>query len=337
VFAGKQAAAVAGSHFKTFYFNFKNSIVRIPILSVAVNGWQFASRAFARENKGYRIMQQWKSFFGALFNPRFASRWFEILKSPDFLLVTAYRQRLYFKPFRVYMSIRWAKKQKVKVILDTYRFILNKGELFRQVITLAGGVEIARIKLNDTIDGFLMLGYDDRYRKEGELVISFTCDQLGGMIAAASFSFEEVETGGWVCWIGCVQGHQLNVENASKAAQKLLHGLRPKSLMVFTIQEFSRQLGCSAVYGAGDSIQAYRRKHTIHLPWRHSIQFDYNAIWTESGGQPAKDGWYELPLTPVQKNTNEIKSNKRSLYARRYTLLDSLSLKIADAVKKIVA
>jgi uncharacterized protein len=332
----KQTAFRMAIYFKNFYIQLEKIIVHIPLLSVAVKGWQLATLAFDDGHIGYRRKQQWKSFFGALVNPIFASKWFKILKSPDFLVVATHRQRLYFKPFRVYMSIRWTKKHKVKVILDTYRFIMSKGETFKQVITQNTGIEIARFRLNDTIEGCLTLGYDDRYRKEGELVFTFECDQLGGMIVAAAFSFEEIELGRWVCWISCIQGHQINAENSSKAVQKLLHGLRPKSLIIFAIQEFSRQLGFTAVYGAGDAIQAYRRKHAIHLPWRHAIQFDYDAIWIESGGRPDKDGWYLLPLTPVRKSIQEIKTNKRSLYFRRYSLLDDLSSKIADAVKKII-
>jgi hypothetical protein len=311
-------------------------MVHISFLSVAVHSWRLASQAFADERKYYKIKQQCKSFFYALLNPRFASGWFDFLKSPDFLIVSTHRPRLYFKPFRVYMSIRWTKKHKIKVILDTYRFIMSKGEAFMQVITNRESVEIVSFKLNDNIDSFLTLGFDNKYRKEGELVFSFKCDELGGVIASAAFSFEEMEGGRWVCRIGCIQGHTKNVAYSSKAAQKLLHGLRPKSLIVFTVQEFSRQLGLSAVYGAGDAIQAYRRKHAIHIPLLHAIKFDYNAFWIESGGEPDSDGWYELPLTPVRKDIHEIKTNKRALYLRRYLLLDDLSLKIADAVKKIV-
>ncbi len=331
----KKDASKTAIYFRTFYVHIKNIIIRIPFLSVAMNGWQLASRTFTSEEV-FRKKQQWKSFFSALINPRFASKWFKILESPDFLLIAKHRQLLYFKPFRAYMSIRWTKKQKIKVILDTYRFIMSKNEAFMQVITNSAGIEIVRFKLSDTIDGYLTLGYDDGFRKEGELVFYLKCDQLGGTIVAASFSFEEIEVGRWVCRIGCVQGHKGNVENSTKAAQKLLYGVRPKSLIVFAVQEFSRQLGFTAVYATGDAIQTYRGKHVVHLPWRHAIQFDYNAIWIESGGRPGRDGWYELPLMLVRKNIHEIKTNKRSLYRRRYNLLDDLSLKIADAVKKIV-
>jgi uncharacterized protein VirK/YbjX len=309
-------------------------MIHIPLLSTAIKSWQFASQAYASEGKSSRIKQQWKSFFLILINAKKAAKWFRIIQSPEFFIVTSHRPDLYIKPFRVYMSTRWTKKQKIKIIQDTYRFIIGKGEAFMQVITGDSEFEIARFKINDTMEGFLTLGYDGRYRKEGELVLSFNCDQLGKIVAVA-FSFEEIEKDCWVCRIGCIQGHGKNESYSSKVAQKQLYGLRPKSLAILTVQELSRHLGITAIYGAGDIIQAYRRKHIIHFHSKHGIKFDYDLFWSESGGRPESDGWYKLPLTPIRRNIQEIKSTKRSLYTKRYQMLDELSLKIADSVKKI--
>ncbi|HWZ22896.1 MAG TPA: DUF535 family protein [Cytophagaceae bacterium] len=311
-------------------------MIHIPLISNAIKGWQFASQAFAHRKKSSRIKQQLKSFFLTLVNAKTAAQWFKILESSDFKIVKSNRPELYIKPFRVYMSTMWTKKQRIKVIQDTYRFILGKGEAFTQVITSDSELEITRFKMKDDMEGYLTLGYDGRYRKEGELVLSFSCDQLEGKIVAVAFSFEEIEKDRWVCRIGCVQGHGKNEAYSSKIAQKQLFGLRPKSLVILTVQELSKCLGLTAVYGAGDIIQAYRRKHAIHIHWRHAIKFDYDAFWAESGGQPEKDGWYELPLTPIRRSIQEIKSEKRSLYTKRYRMLDELSLKVADSVKKII-
>lgn len=314
---------------------FMSIVTTLPIISAAIEGWLYAAVAFADEKKSYRRKQQLKSFFGALTNPCFTSKWYQILKSPDFFFITEHRRRIYLKPYRVYMSTNWTKKQKVKVICDTYRFIMGKGETLKQVINGNKTLEIAHFKLTDTIEASLILGYDERFRKEGELVFSFECSQLGGRIVAAALSFEEVAFEQWVCRIGCIQGIKQNRENSSKTAQKLLNGLRPKSLIIFAIQEFSRQLGCMNVYGAGDSIHAYRRKHAIHLPSLHTIRFDYDSIWNESGGQQNSEGWFKLPLSPSRKSIEELKSHKRALYRRRYAQMDEIALKIATSVKNI--
>ena len=310
-------------------------MARIPFFSVAAESWQFASQAFDGHKKSYRIKRQWRSFLAALIHPKMAGEWFRTLKSPDFILVSEHRPQLYFKPFRVYMSIAWTSVQKIKVILDTYRFIKSKGETFTEVFTCNRGVEIARWQLNDSMEGTLKLGYHEMHRKEGELVLFFECEQLGGTIGTIAFSFEEMASENWVCRIACVQGHLFGKSDSTKKIQKLLHGLRPKSFMVFAVQELSRHLGLNAVYGAGDSIHPYRRQHTIHIHKLHNIQFDYDTFWLESGGQRNPDGWYELPLMMVKKDIQDIDSNKRALYRRRYSMLDELSLKIADGTKKL--
>ncbi len=307
----------------------------IPFITVALKSRELASQAFSEETKSYQKKQERKYFFHSILNPRFSSWWLNLLETPDFKFITTHRPKLYFKPFRVYLSSKWKNKRKVKVIRDTYKFILASKH-FTKVITNAP-IEIAQFQLKDGVEAFLKLGYDFKYRKEGELVLSFECEELGGIIAETAFSFEETEPNRWVCRIGCVQGHHKNDLYSAKAAQKMMHGLRPKSLIIFAIQEFSRALGFSAIYGAGDSIQAYRKKHFIHIPFLHKIPFDYDAFWEESGGQAVDHGWFDLPLQPIRKDIQEIKSSKRALYRRRYDLMDDLSSKIEETARQMLS
>ncbi|MBN2774555.1 MAG: DUF535 family protein [Prolixibacteraceae bacterium] len=307
----------------------------IPFISIALKSRELASQAFSNETRKYQKKQERKYFFHSIMNPSFSSWWFELLENPDFKFVTKYRPKLYFKPFRVYLSSKWNNKRKVKVITDTYQFILASNH-FTRVIT-DPPIEIAKFQLKDGIEAFLKLGYDFKYRKEGELVLSFECEALGGIIAETAFSFEELEPQQWACRIGCIQGHHKNDLYSAKAAQKMMHGLRPKSLIVFAVQEFSRALGFRAIYGSGDSIQAYRKKHFIHIPFLHNIPFDYDAFWEESEGKQGKQGWYELPLVTSRKDIQDIKSSKRALYRRRYDLMDDISLKIKETAKELLS
>lgn len=317
-------------------YDLKKSTHPVPYITAFTTSWRLASEAFETESKSYKRKQQWKSCWGVFSRPSLACKWFTTLKSPEFAIVSENRKRLYIKPFRVYISIRWNKAKRIKVILDTYKYILTRSKSLSQIITKQDGVEIARFNLNETIEGKLIVGYDERYRKEGELVFTFESEQLGGMVAAAACSFEEIEPNKWVTRIACIQGHIKNDDNYSKVAQKMLQGMRPKCLIVFAIQEFSRQLGFNELHGAGDAIQAYRKKHAIHLPWRHAIHFDYDSVWSEIGGVPDKDGWFKLPIKAVQKDQADIKTHKRALYRRRYAILDDISLKIQDQVNVLL-
>ncbi|TAN17327.1 MAG: DUF535 domain-containing protein [Chitinophagaceae bacterium] len=303
------------------------------MFSAATKAWKLATNAFSKESKEYRRKQQYKSFRYALIHPFFASQWFKIFCSPEFHLIAEHRSRLYIKPFRVYMSVYWDRDRRVKVILDTYRFIQSAGEGFLQVIASEEPMPLAVFRLKDGSEARLSIGYDERYRKEGELAMFLHCGQPGGFIAGASFSFENTAKEGWVCRIGCIQGHKNGEEDLIKSAQNLMNGLRPKSFMVFAVMEFARHSGIQRVYGAGQSIQAFRRQHAIHIPWFHKIHFDYNKLWTESGGKLQEDGWFLLPCTTPRKSMDEIKACKRAVYRRRYQMMDEISGEISKSVQ----
>lgn len=304
------------------------------MFSTAIQAWKFASKAYAKDGKKYCRNRQYKSLAYTLIYPVFAAKWFKALYSPEFKIIAEQKPRLYYKPFRVYMSTKWDIERKAKVILDTYQFIRNNGEGFMQLITSEKPVPLVIFKLKDGSDAMVTLGYDERYRKEGELIFFLHSEKLGGFITGAAFSFENISKEGWGCRIGSIQGPKDGKENIIKEAQNLMNGLRPKSLMVFTIQEFARDLGVQTVYGAGQAIQAFRRKHAIHIQCLHKIYFDYNKLWTESGGIMQKDGWFLLPPAFPRKDMETIKACKRASYRRRYAMMDEISLEIFKSVQQ---
>ncbi len=302
--------------------------INIPFVFAFIHGCILVENAFNNESKRYRRKQQCKICCYILLHYRFASKWFKEIESDDLVLVRQYRPAFFYKPFRVYMSIDWTPERRVKVILDTYRFVTKYSKLYQAM--MVPYFEIARFRLNDSKEGIILLGYDYRYRKEGEFVLSFECEHFEGIVASVAFSFEEISGSQWICRIGCVQGHKKNTEYIVKRTQKLLYGLRPKSLVVFALQRFISQFQFVALYGAGDEIQAYRQKHAIHIQKYHRIHFDYNAFWTELNGEPECNGWYRLPMTPEYRNLSDIKTSKRAQYRHRYQMMDGLSEKISQ-------
>ena len=81
----------------------------------------------------------------------------------------------------------------------------------------------------------------------------------------------------------------------------------------------------------GNAIQMSNAKHMIRVPWNR-ISFNYDGMWAEADGRPAEDGWFELPLREVRRTREEIKPNKRPLYARRYALFDQLQAAVATGL-----
>ena len=290
--------------------------------------------SFANENPKYIKKQKNKILFHTLLNIPFAKKWFSLIQSEEYKWVLSHRPRIYFKPFRVYMSTKWGKKERTKALLSCYAFIKQQPFLTR-VIQEEKPIKLAEFTMKYNGEkGQIYLGYNERFRKEGELVVSLHCDSYQEAICEASFVIDK-ENEGWVCRIGCVQGNKsAETENAIKELQKQMYALRPKALMIFIIQELSRQLGCSALYGVGSKIQAHNKKHFIHIEWLHKLSFSYDTLWKEADGSPDKDGWFKLPIQMQRKSMEEIKSSKRSLYRSRYEMLDKIAAKIQETINK---
>ena len=298
----------------------------MTLIKLLATALAFTRRAFAAAPPGYRRRQQAKILFQVLCRPRFARSWFQLLQRPEFVALCALRPRLYFKPFRVYQSTRWTPAQRRAALLDCYDFI-NRWPLLQA--SLRGPQLLLTLPATAQDSGSLPavrleLGYDERYRKEGELVLSLMVE--GATLAAAAFSFGRAGER-WLLRIGCIQGSRNRTEIA-KALQKSWHGLRPAALLVHCLGELALAYGCRELQGVSAAIQAHRAKHFIHLHCHHRIHFDYDRFWQEQEGVLGADGWFSLPLPRPPRDLSTVKSQKRSLHRQRQRLLAELSAQL---------
>ena len=295
---------------------------------VVKTGFQYASTAFVTEKKKYRRKQIFKTLLYTIVHHQTARKWFEILASNNMQSVVQKRPRLYMKPFRPYISSKWNKKRVINVILDSYDFIRQKQ--LTQIIDQENFI-LANFNMKDDVAARILICYDEKLRKEGEFVIKFVCEQLGGVISMSSISFEQ-DKGEWICRIGCIQGNHLLPPESTKQAQLMMHGLRPKVLMIFCIQTICQHFGITGIFGAGDQILAHNKKHAIHIPWIHKLKFSYDLIWKEEGGELGDDGFYSIPCIPKRKSIEEMKVHKRAYYRRRYELENEISNQIKQSL-----
>ncbi|MBN6067430.1 DUF535 domain-containing protein [Aggregatibacter actinomycetemcomitans] len=111
-----------------------------------------------------------------------------------------------------------------------------------------------------------------------------------------------------------------------KSLTKKCHGLRPAYLMVEAMKALTHVLGYTALWGIPHK---YQNKSRIVQSKRYVV--DYDAIFAESAGK-LKDYW-ELPLQVETKKMDDIASNKRSMYRKRYAMLAQLQENMAEALK----
>ena len=233
-----------------------------------------------------------------------------------------------------YMSTRWDGHKKLKVLTDCYRFAqAHPGALLDALLAQKNvGFTFAEVPLGDESGTIrYVLVSDDRFRREGEWTLRVVCDQLGGELCSIAFAVEEID-GKWVAYAGAIQGGSGANEVTIKASAKAMHGVRAKAMAIFALQEVVSALGFTRLLGAGNSIQMSNAKHMIHVPW-NKISFNYDGMWAEADGKPAEEGWFELPLREVRRTREEIKPNKRPLYARRYALFDQLQEAVAKGLQ----
>lgn len=292
----------------------------------AQRAWLLAHCAYPLDRTSQRLKHKLRWAFVSAFKPRLTMGWFAALEGTDMKFFAETNPRLFFKPMRVYMSTQWNKQRRIKVLLDTYRIIRSHKQL-QESLYIPEGVELATLALEGGSEAKIVLGKDEGLRKEGELVASLRTSE--GAIQSIAFSLDYQADGTLALYIGCVQG---KYQNSAKVTAKAMHGLRPKALMVLIAQEIASALGAKDLFGVGNGIQAHQRKHLIQIPFLHDITFDYDSLWLELGGEPTPDKWFRLPLKHERRTHETIKANKRSMYRRRYEMMDSLSLQIRSTL-----
>lgn len=233
--------------------------------------------------------------------------------------------RLAFRPVDSYLGIDLGLAQRTRIVLDTFRFVHAYGGVLKEALGSEEGMALTDLKLDKGFDLVVQLCSHSQFRKEGEVSVFIHLRPIEGCVASFAFSLEEAD-GGWNMRVGAVQGRKGGDEDTIKVATKALHGLRPKSLAVFVAQELARSLQVKALFGVGNAGHVFLSRN------KRPVFFNYDELWEEHDGERCGEHWYRIPLKAKRRSGDEIKPNKRSLYAKRYALLDELSRQIKTAL-----
>lgn len=102
-----------------------------------------------------------------------------------------------------------------------------------------------------------------------------------------------------------------------KQATKALHGVRPMFMLVNAFKVLVKKWQCDLV-GIPHKAQGKYRLST-----RSKILFNYDEFWQENQGEYCNSYW-QLPLSIERKSLEDIASKKRSMYRKRYEMLDKM-------------
>jgi len=294
--------------------------------------WRKTKRLMAHEESSYYRNRTsfWRSIYAFIEHRAFAD-WVAFLNAPGYESARDGDRLVWYKPLRGYITTDWEATRRVKVLKDTYRLIFANPGPAREVFVGGRGVRLAAEPLGDE-EGELVieLNHQCRFKREGELSISVVCPAHGGELASIAFSFEDTDAG-LVVYVGALQGGLGANPATVKSSTKAMHGLRPKAMAILALQLYLRSLGISKILAVRDLRQMSNVKHFIKTPWNR-VNFNYDEAWSECGGKEVDASWYELPLSPKLKNRDEIKPNKRTLYFRRYAMIERLAAQVSSVV-----
>ena len=236
---------------------------------------------------------------------------------------------LYRKIIRPYLNPGWTTDRKLQVLTAHHEYVATRlvRVPFLKACTLEG---LPLLSMAYEGEEFQVRGVSDqKFSKEGELTLVLFSTKYNCYVSSLTFVIVKRDSGpGPVMIIGSSQGLPAHADkNIIKEVSKLLHGLRPKALLLFAAQEIARSWQVDSIRAASNKTHISRQSdYALNRTRRPKLAYD--EFWEESGGVRGADDYYDLPLHLVRRSDAEIKPNKRSLYHQRYRMLDRLSTEL---------
>ena len=207
-------------------------------------------------------------------------------------------------------------------------YSIDKDNFFDDVSRIKRGIMVWQ---SEELNMKAQLYYGAGQRKEGLLTLLLTLENQG--VYHANFRFGKGFNGENAMWIGTIQGYRDGLDNA-KIATKKMFGYRPKNFIMFLLRMIAEQCGVETIYAVSDE-GFYANTHLVRGHRAKVAELD--SLWQESGGELSQDSrFYIIPLKEYRKPIEEIKSQKRSQYRKRYDLLDQYQLEVKENLKSYI-
>ncbi len=193
-------------------------------------------------------------------------------------------------------------------------------------------VEIVKFQLDDE-PCRLMLDRPKWLNCDGLLCLSLWAGF--DRVFSVSFSLSD-DADGRTAYIGGIQGHRSgDALDHNRILTKAAHGMRPRDLAFELFRMIIPQMGVTQLKCVADAhrYQMTRRASMI-IGLNDKVQLDYNEMWESRGGELGDDGFYRVPIEYTRKDIAEIPAKKRSMYKKRYAMLDDFQAEIVQALEQ---
>lgn len=239
---------------------------------------------------------------------------------------------IYNKPFRTYLFCNNKIKNKFAHIISHYSYLSNTfNSKAIESIYSSFDVNLKEFNIEDIGDLKVKLCYIPDLGKEGELTLLLSLNDEDLYSIAFSFYTEENKT---EFIIYGIQSRSTVDANLIKQVTKKMHGIRPRNYLFFILRQICAVLNI-------DTIKAIRSNYHVancsHVNKTGKFQANYDQYWQEENGDILDEKFYSLPLVEKRKSMEEIASKKRSMYKKRFALLDEHKEDISNSFKSLLS
>lgn len=264
-----------------------------------------------REGKSYRF-KRLRFRLRSLLNFRAIQKFSQFVNSKPSLITFLNRRPNYSYPLvHRFLDKRFNATQRFLAMQENLTFLPET--LWQQPICFGEVVPEFSLYLNineqQPMEGFWAL--ELRHNETNQLIYILTFGKLADSLL-----------------IAVIQGP--NFEGSKELVKQLTkkcHGLRPAYLMVECMKALANVLGYKKLLGIP---QKYQNKSRFIQSKRYVV--DYDAIFRESGAS-LTEYWILPPLK--NKDLNDIPSNKRSMYRKRYAMLEQIQVVMRDKLQAV--
>lgn len=239
---------------------------------------------------------------------------------------------VYEQPTRAFFYKNSTFDERVRLVEHHMQFLLEKLKpevvigLYRKEEQMLWQQELGGV------DTRCYLSYHPGQRKEG--LMSLWLRQGDDSLYQIMFWLDQDPQRAWSGYIGAMQGPNMDdARDVIKRMTKACFGFRTKNLILYLLQAFLRPLGIQHIYAVTN--EGYYAQN--HVRRDRKLKTSFSDFWLEAGGRHTEDFRFdELPLQEPRKAIEDVKSQKRNLYRKRYAFLDAVDEAVESRVRTLM-
>jgi uncharacterized protein VirK/YbjX len=222
-----------------------------------------------------------------------------------------------------YQCAAWGPEERLARILSHCAEVDRLGAPF----TFPHDCKLPLVDLSDRYPGLsAVLDKPRWFMREGGLVVNLFVAEFRAFSLA--FSFHRQDGGPLTAFIGGLQGRNRDgVLDLYRSLTGALHDLRPRDLLIEIFRMICRATGVTGIQAVAQAQRHHRHPYFGRLS-RAPLPLDYDAIWSDRDGTRLDERAFRLAVDPPRRDLETVKPNKRSLYRKRFGLLDEIDARL---------